>query len=89
MNRVHTVGAAFSPCMRYVASGSEDRVREVVCGGARSHACLLTPSFRNYYTIHQCAYLFDIRSGSLVKRLTGAKDVVCDVAFNPRVNTTS
>ena len=39
--------------------------------------------------VHQCAYLFDIRSGSLVKRLTGAKDVVCDVAFNPRVNTAS
>ncbi|KAG7402392.1 WD repeat-containing protein 27 [Phytophthora boehmeriae] len=24
-NRVHTLGAAFSPCMRYVATGSEDR----------------------------------------------------------------
>ncbi|KAL3668089.1 hypothetical protein V7S43_006954 [Phytophthora oleae] len=26
VNRVHTLGVAFSPCMRYVATGSEDRV---------------------------------------------------------------
>lgn len=26
LNRVHPVGMAFSPCMRYLASGSEDKV---------------------------------------------------------------
>ncbi|KDO30735.1 hypothetical protein SPRG_04636 [Saprolegnia parasitica CBS 223.65] len=29
LNRVHALGAAFSPCMRYVATGSEDKVAYV------------------------------------------------------------
>lgn len=44
-----------SPCLRYVATGSEDR------------------SIR----------LFDIRTGNELKKLTGFKDVVSCVAFNP------
>lgn len=55
VNRVHTLAVAFSPCMRFVATGSEDR----------------------------CAYVYDIRTGRCLKRLSGHTDVVTGVAFNP------
>lgn len=55
VNRVHQLGAAFSPCMRYVATGSEDRL----------------------------TYLYDIRTGRCLKKLSGHSDVVTSVAFNP------
>ncbi|KAL8015290.1 putative quinoprotein amine dehydrogenase, beta chain [Plasmopara halstedii] len=54
-NRVHTLGVNFSPCMRYVATGSED----------------------------QAAYIYDIRTGRQLVRLTGHTDVVTSVAFSP------
>lgn len=55
VNRVHSLGVAFSPCMRYVATGSEDRA----------------------------AYLYDLRTGRCITKLTGHTDVVTSVAFNP------
>lgn len=55
VNRVHALGVAFSPCMRYVATGSEDRA----------------------------AYLYDMRTGRCITKLTGHTDVVTSVAFNP------
>uniref|UniRef100_K3WJZ4 Anaphase-promoting complex subunit 4 WD40 domain-containing protein n=1 Tax=Globisporangium ultimum (strain ATCC 200006 / CBS 805.95 / DAOM BR144) TaxID=431595 RepID=K3WJZ4_GLOUD len=55
VNRVHPLGVAFSPCMRYVATGSEDRT----------------------------TYLYDIRKGRCLRKLTGHTDVVTCVAFNP------
>lgn len=54
-NAIHSIGAAFSPCLRFIASGSEDR----------------------------CAYLFDIKSGSVLHKLHGHSDVVSGVSFNP------
>ena len=44
-----------SPCMRYVATGSEDKA----------------------------AVIYDIRTGRTLSRLTGQRDVVKCVAFNP------
>jgi WD40 repeat protein len=55
INRVHRTGVAFSPCMRYVATGSEDR------------AC----------------YIYDVRAGGCVQKLTGHTDVCSAIAFNP------
>jgi WD40 repeat protein len=55
VNRVHPLGMSFSPCMRYIATGSEDRA----------------------------AYIYDIRTGRSVTKLTGHTDVVTSVAFNP------
>ncbi|RDD46485.1 WD repeat-containing protein 27 [Trichoplax sp. H2] len=56
VNRSHPVGVCMSPCMRYIATGSEDKT----------------------------AYLYDVRSNTYSDRLTGHRDVVFDVAFNPR-----
>lgn len=55
MNRVHKIGMTFSPCMRYIATGSEDK----------------------------CCYVYDIRTGSYLKKLTGHSDTVTDVAWHP------
>eukprot|EP00736_Rhodelphis_marinus_P006208 Rmarinus@m.6085 len=54
-NRVHSTGIAFSPCGRFLATGSEDKA----------------------------AYVFDMRTGSMLEKLAGHTDVVTDVAFHP------
>ncbi|XP_071963936.1 WD repeat-containing protein 27-like [Antedon mediterranea] len=54
-NRVHPCGLAFSPCGKYIATGSEDK----------------------------SAYIFDIRGGTYVEKLTGHTDTVTDVAYHP------
>ena len=54
--RSFPVGAALSPCMRFVAAGSED--------------C--------------CAYVWDLRQGTVLARLRGPADCVADVAFHGR-----
>ncbi|KAK2193214.1 hypothetical protein NP493_16g01035 [Ridgeia piscesae] len=54
-NRTYPCGLAFSPCARFIATGSEDR----------------------------SAYIFDIRAGTYLHKLTGHTDTVTDVAFHP------
>ena len=54
-NRRDPVQLAFSPCCRFLACGSEDRL----------------------------AYVYDLRAGSPVARLKGARDTVSAVAWNP------
>lgn len=55
-DRATPVGLDFSPCGRYVATGSEDR-----------HA-----------------YVYDVRTGTSVSKLSGHTDVVTDVSFRPQ-----
>ncbi|KAI0211492.1 WD repeat-containing protein 27 [Lamellibrachia satsuma] len=54
-NRTYPCGLAFSPCARFIATGSEDR----------------------------SAYIFDIRAGTYLHKLTGHTDTVSDVSFHP------
>jgi len=54
-NRIHNIGCAFSPCMRYIATGSEDR-----------HG-----------------YIYEMRTGTYVKKLALHGEVVSDVDFHP------
>jgi WD40 repeat protein len=55
VNRREAIQVAFSPCMRFFATGSEDKTCRI----------------------------FDITAGKDVQRLTGHRDVVSAVAFNP------
>lgn len=55
-DRATPVGLDFSPCGRYVATGSEDR-----------HA-----------------YVYDVRTGTAISKLSGHGDVVNDVSFRPQ-----
>lgn len=54
-NRSHPVNAAFSPCMRRLAVGSEDT----------------------------CAYIYSLRNGRVVSRISGARSVVTGIDFHP------
>lgn len=55
VNKREPVGCDISPCLRYIATGSEDK---------------------------NCV-IYDIRAGRVLHKLTGHKDVVRAVAFNP------
>lgn len=55
VNKREQVMCDISPCMRYVATGSEDKT----------------------------AVIYDIRAGKMLSKLTGHRDVVKCVAFNP------
>jgi WD40 repeat protein len=55
VNKRECVTCDLSPCLRYVATGSEDRA----------------------------AVIYDVRTGRMLSRITGHKDVVSCVAFNP------
>jgi WD40 repeat protein len=55
VNRRERVGVALSPCLRFLATGSEDKSARIV----------------------------DLVSGSELVKLTGFRDVVSSVAFNP------
>ncbi len=55
VNKREPVSCALSPCLRYIATGSEDKT----------------------------ARIMDIRTGRELARLTGHRDVVSSVAFNP------
>lgn len=55
VNKREAVGCCLSPCLRYIATGSEDR----------------------------SARILDVRTGQELARLTGHRDVVSSVSFNP------
>eukprot|EP00040_Diaphanoeca_grandis_P009846 m.290612 g.290612 ORF g.290612 m.290612 type:complete len:149 (-) comp212857_c0_seq1:104-550(-) len=56
VSRAVACGIDYSPCGRYLASGSEDR----------------------------SAYIYDIRTGGVLNKLTGHTDAVTDVSFHPQ-----
>ncbi len=55
VNKREPVSCCLSPCMRYIATGSEDKT----------------------------ARILDLRTGRELAKLTGHRDVVSSVAFNP------
>lgn len=82
-NRKTGTGVAFSPCMNYVASGSEDKVGGCVGLVSTVAAAVLLPVC--VFGLRQMAYVYDIGTSKICERLGGATDAVTDVAWNPRV----
>ena len=79
VSRCHSVTAEFSPCSRFIATGSEDR-------SVRPHTLPLGWPVRGTpfsVSLYMQAYIYDLRTLSPLHKLSGHSDTVTSVTFHP------
>lgn len=84
VNRVLPVGAAFSPCLRFLAVGSEDKARAAVAPNLLA-PCVVTRVF-SLSLARACAqrsHVYDIGTGLRVSIAACGADAAVDVAWDP------